>query len=75
MVVLQARQSPLGQSIEQARAHVLAPAEFGVLVDGDITYLLVGDGVTSVGALIDAGRYFAQHKDLPPAEPPGAPEP
>lgn len=65
MVHLQVRQNAPGQSVAAARAHVLLAGELGLLVDGENRYLVVGDGVRTVGALVDAGEYFVRHKELP----------
>ena len=65
MVILQARQRATGQTLEQARAHILAAGEFGLLVDGANRYLVVGDGVRTVGQLVDAEEFFVFKKDLP----------
>lgn len=64
MVILRARQKAEGQSTADARAHVLQPGEFGVLEDEGERYVVVGDGTSTVGELVDAEEYLIWKKDV-----------
>ena len=65
MVINRARILAEGQTIEDARDVVLLEGEPGYLQEGAERYFLIGDGVSTVGQLIDDGHYFVRSSDLP----------
>lgn len=66
MVILKVRVRESGQTDAEARAHVLTDGEFGLIVLSSVRYLVMGDGVRTVGQLVDAGEHFVFAKDLAP---------
>lgn len=64
MVILRARQLGTEQSLEAARSHVLQAGELGYIIVSTRRYLCVGDGVRTLGALLDSGEYLPVDGDI-----------
>jgi hypothetical protein len=66
MAILVVRTRASDQSLAQARAHVLRNGELGLLEgDSGERWLVVGDGIRTVGQLVDAGDFYVRSSDLP----------